>query len=152
MKHLLAFLLILALPLCSACGKKGLPVPPGTPDTVTISGAKATMDTRLIKGRPVRCLTILTDLTGSINSLDEFMLELEPLTDETCLGCPFLPSETGIPTSTDIIHASNLTRYTLEYCPKEQASDYRWRLTAKHKEADTPNTLGKIYGTANEHQ
>ena len=149
-KTLIVCLLCLGLVL-SSCGKKGNP----TPQDYKNQFAWEHEDARFIGNG---CLAITALMTGAVQNVDSFQLELEPLApqvdpdlppelaavSDTCEGCPFTPHETSELVPYERVSGDSGTRYTFTYCPTVKASAYRWRLVARNVFTAFPFALTQI--------
>lgn len=140
---LFLLLCLLALPL-SACGKQGPPIPQDAKNMFAWKAAKATRTTVIQNGEPASCLTILADMTGAVNNVEVFLIELEPQTGEICRECPFTPGEAQQIKPIAAQEYQKTVRYTFSYCPVITADAYRLRIVARNVFTAFPYEMTKI--------
>lgn len=107
--------------LFTGCGKKGPPQPQDEKKRFAWESAEAVFTAS-------GCLHITAVLTGAVENVEQFRLELEPEGTDICRECPFTPRETTELTPQQAVSGKKGTRYVFSYCPGTQADSYRWRL------------------------
>lgn len=118
----LAVLFLCALFLVNGCGKKGNPTPDDERDKFTWaeSGIQVSLN---------GCLSVTGILQGNSAKLTDVVFELQPIQDgDDCAGCPFTPSERAEFAESQLRGHPEVNTIKLNYCPREQAPVYRWRL------------------------
>ncbi len=134
----LAVLLTLAVCLlCINCGLKGNPIPDHSREAFAFGELVAEMSAGSV-------LTIHGQLTGASQNLDYFVLEIQPVEDELCLGCPFLAQEQQRFDSREILSNDSEKAFNFVYTPLSPAVAYRWRLLARNVYAGVPDILSEI--------
>lgn len=122
-------LLLIAVAVCGSlltagCGKKGMPQPRATSETFKFANVTLT---------PAGdCFTVQGALEGNRTNVDELSLELEAVgPDFDCPTCPFRPSERQDFSKEEAGLFAGDT-FTMQYCPRSDAAQYRWRIIGKN--------------------
>lgn len=117
-----------------ACGKKGPPVPQDQKNTFAWHEAQATLNEQ-------GTFSIVATLTGMAKNVDSFTLELEPIVDEVCVGCPFAPREVVILKPDSAIENGDSVSYNFSYTASSEAPVFRWRLVARNIHTGFPHAI-----------
>ena len=134
----LAFLLVLVS--CFAvlgCGRKGSPIPDSSREAFGFEelSAEITVD---------GILTFQGQISGASRNLDYLILEIQPVDDELCLGCPFLAQEQQRFDAKDIWADLSGKNFSFVFAPAYPAGAYRWRLMGRNIFAGISETVSEI--------
>ena len=131
-----------------ACGKSGVPQPPGGVQEFRWTWTRA----EITNG----CLSIQGGMEGSMDNFYEVVLELQPSDmEDFCVGCPFLPVEresfSRNSVGFKVEKAVNDQGETVQnatvnifYCPERKAPSYQWRLLGVNVNQLMPHALTPI--------
>lgn len=127
-------LLSLAVAALSACGKAGMPKPPKT---------NAEFGWESVNGQaiPNNCIVVSGTMNGAVENLNDVILEIEPINDDSCVGCPFTPREKERFSAWRLgITPSNLS-FSRTYCPQVTGDGVRWRFVGTNTHFSVPNAI-----------
>ncbi len=146
------FILILAgmflIAMLVACGKSGVPQPPGGVQEFHWTWTRA----EITNG----CLSIQGGMEGNMDNFYEAVLELQPSDmDDFCVGCPFLPVEREsfsrhsaefkveqiVNDRGETVQSASVNIF---YCPDRKAPSYQWRLLGVNVNQLMPHALTPI--------
>jgi hypothetical protein len=130
----LIYAIALILFFCApGCGKKIAPVPQDYKNVFFWKSSAGAINAR-------GCLSVGGELQGSVNNVQRFMLEVEAVTEELCIDCPFMPREiVMVHSESDVAAAPQFT-----YCPSAKAPAYRWRLVAQNVYRALPHAVTPV--------
>lgn len=117
-----------------ACGKRGLPVPQDQNQTFALKNVQLALSEQGI-------LTLVATLTGTVKNVDVFTLELEPSTDDVCVGCPFAPRESVVLQPDTRVVTDTGMSYTFSYQVASEAPKFRWRFGVQNVHPGFPHAL-----------
>lgn len=93
---------------------------------------------------PAGILTFHGHLTGASQNLEYLVLEIQPVEEELCLGCPFLAQEQQRFDAREIVSDESGRTFSFVYSPLSPVTAYRWRLLARNVYAGVPDVLSEI--------
>ncbi len=117
----LAVLLLCLIAAITGCGRKGAPVPDYSLDAFSFASlsAEASAD---------GSIDFYAKLSGAVQNMEYFVLEMQPVDGELCAGCPFLAQEQYRSDARDAWDGSDSSALRFHYRPLFPGSAYRWRL------------------------
>lgn len=111
--------------LAFGCGKKDMPKPQNESEMFQWKSAVASFH--------AGCLNISAELSGNVGNIDGILLQVQPLpSDDSCLGCPFLPEEEQDYDYDDIVLPGTGNYIAMNFCPNTKAKAYQWRLIGRN--------------------
>lgn len=121
----------------SGCGLKGDPIPDSSSEAFGFEELSAEMTVDGV-------LTFQGQISGASRNLDYLILEIQPVDDELCLGCPFLAQEQQRFDSRDIWADLFGKNFSFVFAPAYPAAAYRWRLVGRNVFAGISETVSEI--------
>lgn len=130
----LVFLLSLASAALQGCGKSGMPKPPKS---------NAEFGWESVGGQATgnNCIFLQGTLTGSVQNLNDVILEIEPVNDDSCVGCPFTPRERERFSAWRLGVTTSNPSFSRTYCPQVTGEGIRWRLVGTNTYSNLPNAI-----------
>lgn len=120
-KTVLTAVLALAVALVAGCGVKSAPYPDHSRDVFGFSELSAILAAD-------GAVTVSGSVTGAFQNVEYLVLEMQPVDDELCAGCPFVPQDQYRIDGRDAWESENGSRFSVVYRPIFPASLYRWRI------------------------
>ena len=127
---------LLAVLACSlaccfvGCGKKGDPIPDRSIDAFSFTDVKC----EVVGG----ALVVRGAIKGAAANLDSILLEVQPVTDELCEGCPFLAVDQKRIEAGNAVVGDDLRKFDVSFRPSVMTEVYRWRLTGENAHPGVP--------------
>jgi hypothetical protein len=130
-------LLLMTMVTALACGRKGAPVPDYSHDEFAFGSLSASLAAD-------GAVTIHGTLTGAFQNMEYMILEMQPVTDELCTGCPFLAQDQHRIDARDAWESENGSSFLFVYRPVFTGSSYRWRMKAHNMYSGLPDVVSDI--------
>ena len=126
-------LLCLAVAALPGCGKSGMPKPPKS---------TAEFSWESVGGQAAgNCIFIQGTLSGPVQNLNDVILEIEPMNDDSCIGCPFTPREKERFSAWRLGVTPSNPSFSRTYCPQVTGDGMRWRLVGTNTHFNLPNAI-----------
>lgn len=137
MKKYHFFAVLCLIILCTACGKKGDPLPQKIDQLFSLQNV-------FVLYNPEGTLTVQGTLVGAIENVQAFTLELEAV-DENCIGCPFVPAEKYSKTPQEVWGQGRSSQFSFSVLPHTKSNVYRWRLVVYNAVSGLTNAVTPVY-------
>lgn len=118
----------------SACGRRGLPEPQDQQASFALNTVQMALNEQGV-------FTIVATLTGAVKNVRAFTLELEPIMDNSCVDCPFVPDKRIVLQPDTRITNEDGASYTFSYQTSSSAPLFRWRFGAQNVHSGFPYAL-----------
>ncbi|MBQ4616023.1 MAG: hypothetical protein IJB29_04850 [Mailhella sp.] len=129
-------LLMLSLSVV-ACGVKSPPQPDFSRDSFAFGELSATLSSDGV-------VTVSGSLTGAFQNAEYFVLEMQPVDGELCLGCPFVPQDQYRIDSRDAWESESGSQFTVVYRPIFKADMYRWRVVGHNMYSGIKDVVSSV--------
>lgn len=125
------------LVFCTACGKKGDPLPQKVNQLFSLQNV-------FIIYNPEGTLSVQGTIVGAIQNVQAFTLELEAV-EEDCIGCPFVPAEKHSETAQAVWGDRRHSQFSFSILPHTKSDVYRWRLVVYNAVSGLTNAVTPVY-------